>query len=68
VLVRLVLRDGVLVAEVADDGAGGADPHGSGLLGLRRRVEALDGTLSVVSPADGGTTLHAELPGAPGAR
>ena len=48
--------------EVADDGAGGADPQGSGLLGLRRRVEALDGTLSVVSPAGGGTTLHAELP------
>jgi signal transduction histidine kinase len=62
VLVRLALRDGVLVAEVADDGTGGADSQGSGLLGLRRRVEALDGTLSVVSPAGGGTTLHAELP------
>jgi signal transduction histidine kinase len=62
VLVRLALRDGVLVAEVADDGRGGADPQGSGLLGLRRRVEALDGTLSVVSPAAGGTTLHAQLP------
>jgi signal transduction histidine kinase len=62
VLVRLALRDGALVAEVADDGRGGADPQGSGLLGLRRRVEALDGTLSVVSPDGGGTTLHAELP------
>ena len=61
-LVRLALRDGVLVVEVADDGRGGADPQGSGLLGLRRRVEALDGTLSVVSPPGGGTTLHAELP------
>jgi signal transduction histidine kinase len=62
VLVRLGLRDDALVAEVADDGRGGADPRSSGLLGLRRRVEALDGTLSVVSPAGGGTTLHAELP------
>ena len=62
VLVRLALRDDVLVAEVADDGRGGANPQGSGLVGLQRRVAALDGTLSVVSPADGGTTLHAELP------
>jgi signal transduction histidine kinase len=62
VLVRLVLRDRVLAVEIADDGRGGADPQGSGLLGLRRRVEALDGTLTVVSPAGGGTTLHAELP------
>lgn len=62
VLVRLALRDELLVAEVADDGAGGANPNGSGLTGLRRRVEALDGTLSVVSPPGGGTTLHAEVP------
>jgi signal transduction histidine kinase len=62
VLVRLVRRDDALVVEVADDGLGGADPQGSGLLGLRRRVEALDGTLSVVSPPGGGTTLHAEIP------
>ncbi len=67
VLVRLALRDGTLAVEVADDGAGGADPSGSGLVGLRRRVAALDGTLAVVSPQGGGTTLHAELPagGAP---
>ena len=64
-LVRLALRDGTLVVEVADDGRGGADPQGSGLLGLRRRVEALDGTLSVVSPAGGGTTLRAEIPCGP---
>ena len=59
---RLARRDDALVVEVADDGSGGADPQGSGLLGLRRRVEALDGTLPVVSPPGGGTTLHAELP------
>jgi signal transduction histidine kinase len=62
VLVRLERRDDVLAVEVADDGRGGADAAGSGLLGLARRVEALDGALRVVSPPGGGTTLHAELP------
>jgi signal transduction histidine kinase len=52
--------DRVLV-EVADDGPGGADPAGSGLTGLRHRVEALDGTLSVTS-APGRTLIRAELP------
>jgi signal transduction histidine kinase len=58
-----VVRHGdVLDVEITDDGAGGADPGGSGLTGLRRRVEALDGTLSVESPAGGPTTVRAELP------
>jgi signal transduction histidine kinase len=48
--------------EVRDDGQGGADPGGSGLRGLRRRVEALDGRLSVSSPRGGPTTIRAELP------
>jgi signal transduction histidine kinase len=61
-LVMLEERDGWLVIEVADDGAGGADPAGSGLVGLRQRVEALDGTLTVVSPPGEGTTLRAALP------
>ncbi|WP_238011998.1 sensor domain-containing protein [Dactylosporangium sp. AC04546] len=47
---------------VADDGRGGADPAGSGLDGLRRRVEALDGTLTIDSPPGGPTVLHAEFP------
>ena len=55
--------DDVLVVEVRDDGAGGADPvAGSGLTGLFDRVEASDGTLVVESPAGGGTTLRATLP------
>jgi signal transduction histidine kinase len=62
VLVRLTVDDGKLVVEVADDGVGGADPEGSGLLGLRRRIEALDGELHVMSPRSSGTTLHAEVP------
>ncbi len=58
-----IVRDGdVLSVEVHDDGRGGADPSGGGLSGLRRRVEALDGTLRVVSPPGGPTTIRAELP------
>jgi signal transduction histidine kinase len=58
-----ILRDGdVLTVEVSDDGVGGADPHGSGLSGLRRRIEALDGTLRVASPAGGPTVVRAEMP------
>jgi signal transduction histidine kinase len=52
----------VLVVEVSDDGRGGADPSGSGVDGLRRRLEALDGSLSIVSPVGGPTVIHAELP------
>jgi signal transduction histidine kinase len=51
-----------LVLQVVDDGRGGANPDGRGLHGLRRRVEALDGTLTIDSPSGGGTTLRAELP------
>jgi len=62
VLVRLQVVEDRLVVEVADDGVGGADPAGSGLVGLRRRIEALDGELHVMSPRSSGTTLHAEVP------
>lgn len=51
------------LVEVADDGVGGADPNGgSGLCGLRDRVEALDGRLVVDSPPGHGTLVRAELP------
>jgi len=63
--VTIDARSENLVVEVADDGPGGADGAGSGLSGLRRRVEALDGTLRVEEPAGGGTTVRAELPSAP---
>ncbi|HKT44970.1 MAG TPA: histidine kinase [Gaiellaceae bacterium] len=53
---------GRLVVEIVDDGAGGASPAGSGLRGLARRVEALDGSLEVVSPPGGGTTITAVIP------
>jgi signal transduction histidine kinase len=49
--------------EVADDGIGGADDaKGSGLRGLADRVEALEGTLHVVSAAGAGTTVTAVIP------
>jgi signal transduction histidine kinase len=51
-----------LEVEIRDDGQGGADASGGGLTGLRRRVEALDGTLQVFSPPGGPTTVYAELP------
>jgi signal transduction histidine kinase len=54
--------DGRLVAEIVDDGRGGADPSGNGLTGLKQRVGALDGTLRIESPLGGPTTVRAELP------
>jgi signal transduction histidine kinase len=52
-----------LVLRVDDDGHGGADEsRGSGLVGIRRRVEAYDGSLSLTSPAGGPTTMRVELP------
>jgi signal transduction histidine kinase len=60
----VLLRDEhrTLAVLVGDDGCGGADQEGSGLAGLRARVEALDGSLRVESPTDGGTVLEARLP------
>jgi signal transduction histidine kinase len=63
VTLRAVVEDDRLVLTIHDDGAGGADPSGgSGLVGLTDRVEAVGGTLTVVSPRGDGTTLRAELP------
>ena len=54
---------GRLLLRVTDDGRGGADENGgSGIVGIRRRVEAYDGTLTLTSPPGGPTTMHAELP------
>ena len=54
---------GRVVAEVADDGVGGADlAKGSGLRGLSDRVAALDGRLVLDSSPEGGTRLRAEFP------
>ncbi len=51
-----------ILAEVADDGCGGADPRGTGLQGLSDRVAALGGHLAVSSERGAGTALRAEVP------
>jgi signal transduction histidine kinase len=59
--------DRVLAISIRDDGSGGADPtHGSGLIGLADRVDALGGTIEVMSPAGKGTSLLVKLPFAEG--
>jgi signal transduction histidine kinase len=60
--IRLDTRGDALFVEVTDFGPGGADPDGRGLTGMRRRVEALDGTLHVTSPSGIGTQIEATLP------
>jgi signal transduction histidine kinase len=54
-----------LTVRVSDDGIGGADTtasNGSGMLGMRDRVVALGGRMTVTSPSGGGTTVVARLP------
>jgi signal transduction histidine kinase len=71
--VRLVRMRGGLSVRVADEGRGGAggtsqafgsggEGGGSGLLGMQRRVAALDGTLLMTSPVGGPTVIEVELP------
>src|SRR3984885_3933867 len=58
--------DGALILSISDDGVGGADPgRGSGIIGLKDRVEALGGTISMLSPPGHGTALHVQLPANP---
>ena len=53
---------GMLRFEVTDDGRGGADGRGSGILGLRDRAESAGGTLFVISPPGKGTVVTVALP------
>jgi signal transduction histidine kinase len=63
VSIRAACADAELRLEVADDGVGGATPGaGSGLIGLKDRVDAVSGRLVVTSPASGGTTVSARIP------
>src|SRR6266516_2330657 len=55
--------DGAIQLSIRDDGVGGADlSRGTGLIGLRDRVEALGGTLAMESPAGEGTSVLVRLP------
>ena len=56
------VEDGTLRLEIRDDGIGGADAGGHGLVGLRDRVTALGGRLEIESPPGSGTLLAAALP------
>jgi signal transduction histidine kinase len=61
--VAVEVAEGTLSVQVTDDGVGGADAsQGSGLVGIRDRVEAVGGTLTVQSPPRSGTVLTARLP------
>ena len=63
ITVLVEAADGILHLLVRDDGIGGADlASGTGLLGLKDRVEAIGGRIFLDSPAGAGTTLRAELP------
>ena len=59
----MAVGDGVLRVGVRDDGRGGADfGRGSGLVGLKDRVEALGGRISLQSPPGAGTIMRIVLP------
>jgi signal transduction histidine kinase len=62
VRLSVTARAGTITVEVADDGAGGADPGGRGIRGLADRVETLGGTLTVASAPGRGTRLTAVIP------
>jgi signal transduction histidine kinase len=62
-VVTVARRGERLLVEITDDGHGGADASGgSGLAGLRDRVEGVDGWLHIASPGGGPTTILVELP------
>jgi signal transduction histidine kinase len=63
VTIDVEAADDMLHISVQDDGAGGADfTHGSGLVGLKDRVEALGGRIAVGSPPGAGTVIDVQLP------
>jgi signal transduction histidine kinase len=61
--VEVGVTDDTLIAEIVDDGIGGADSErGTGLRGLADRVEALNGRLRIWSAPGNGTRVRAEIP------
>jgi signal transduction histidine kinase len=63
VQIAVHLDEATLYLSIRDDGLGGADAsRGSGLIGLRDRVEALGGTIDLASPPGSGTRLEVEIP------
>ncbi|WP_346764508.1 histidine kinase [Rhodococcus sp. HNM0569] len=62
VAVAVASDERTVTLTTVDNGSGGADPSGTGLTGLQRRVAALDGMFSVHSPPGGPTVLEARIP------
>jgi GAF domain-containing protein len=63
VWVSMRVEDDMLLLSVRDDGEGGADAtRGSGLTGLRDRIEALGGKIEIKSPSGSGTVIEVEIP------
>jgi GAF domain-containing protein len=63
VWVSLRVEDDMLLLSIRDDGVGGADSNrGSGLTGLRDRIEALEGRIQIESPSGSGTLIEVEIP------
>jgi PAS domain S-box-containing protein len=63
VWVTLRVEDDMLLLSIRDDGVGGADSNrGSGLTGLRDRIEALEGRIQIESPSGSGTLIEVEIP------
>jgi PAS domain S-box-containing protein len=63
VRVELKAEDSIVELAIRDDGVGGADPErGSGLIGLRDRVEALGGTIEIASGPGRGTSVVVTIP------
>ncbi len=61
--IDLEADDATVTLAIHDDGMGGADPgRGSGIVGLRDRVEALGGSIKITSPRGSGTSLLVEIP------
>jgi signal transduction histidine kinase len=66
VFIDAVLRDETIRLSIRDNGCGGADlAGGTGLIGLKDRIEALNGRIEVHSPLEIGTTILVEIPIAP---
>ena len=66
VWVSVRIDEDPLCLSIRDDGVGGADlTRGSGLIGLKDRVEAIGGKISIESPPQEGTRIDVELPIAP---
>jgi signal transduction histidine kinase len=63
VWISLRLERDLLLLSIVDDGIGGADPSGgSGLTGLRDRIEALGGEFGIESPPERGTRIDVQIP------